>query len=196
MLLLRLPGVSVGGEVSRHATDMTGQRFGRLTILRRAESNAPGGKARWVCLCDCGTEKTLIGADIRIGQRKSCGCLRRELPGRAPRHGVPQAVLDRYTPLEAILERKTVRVARALLGFDGVTCSDLLDAIGVDIDSNARGSWYMALGYMARGGHLDRGGGLYRITPAGRSWLANQLAKADPGVATDEEAAEGREEAA
>lgn len=66
--------------------DLTGQRFGRLTVLYRAEENKTanalkGGAAlrpRWVCKCDCGETTTVIGANLRAGMTKSCGCLRRE----------------------------------------------------------------------------------------------------------------------
>lgn len=54
--------------------DMAGQRFGRLTVRQRA-SNGRGGAARWVCACDCGNVKTIVGYNLRNGQH-SCGCLR------------------------------------------------------------------------------------------------------------------------
>lgn len=57
--------------------DLTGQKFGRLTILSRAE-NDKYGNARWNCLCDCGCSKTVLGAALRIGSILSCGCLHRE----------------------------------------------------------------------------------------------------------------------
>lgn len=47
-------------------------RHGKLTLLHRA---AEGGRARWVCLCDCGVVKDIRAAAIKAGQ-KSCGCSR------------------------------------------------------------------------------------------------------------------------
>jgi hypothetical protein len=58
--------------------DLTGQKFGRLTVLRLASERAPGGKAQWVCLCECGNEKTTPGLFLRKGYARSCGCLQRE----------------------------------------------------------------------------------------------------------------------
>ena len=70
--------------------DMTGQRHGRLTILRRDPERSP--RARWITRCDCGTEKSIDGVKIRAGEIASCGCLNRELKsqrGRARvRHGL------------------------------------------------------------------------------------------------------------
>ena len=53
--------------------DLTGQRFGRLVVIERAESTKDG-KARWVCLCDCGTTSIKVGKLLRNGHCKSCGC--------------------------------------------------------------------------------------------------------------------------
>lgn len=57
--------------------DRIGQRFGRLKVVSRAE-NGPGGKARWNCLCDCGSNKTVNGWDLAGGRSQSCGCLQSE----------------------------------------------------------------------------------------------------------------------
>lgn len=54
--------------------DMTGQKFGKLTILKRVE-NDKYGKTQWLCQCSCGSEPKIIsGAAIRRGLTVSCGC--------------------------------------------------------------------------------------------------------------------------
>jgi len=55
-------------------TDLTGKRFGRFTVISRAE-NSPGNAARWNCKCDCGNERTVYGQPLRDGKSKSCGCI-------------------------------------------------------------------------------------------------------------------------
>lgn len=63
----------------RHAhnfIDITGQRFGRLTVLRYAPERGPG---YWLCRCDCGTEFVTEGQALRKGNTRSCGCLRADL---------------------------------------------------------------------------------------------------------------------
>ena len=57
--------------------DLTGQRFGRLTVIKRVENNRHG-KAQWLCKCDCGNETTVIGSGLINGNTKSCGCYNRE----------------------------------------------------------------------------------------------------------------------
>lgn len=57
--------------------DLTGQKFGRLTVVNRAENTAQG-KIRWLCTCDCGATTRVSRSDLLQGRVKSCGCLRRE----------------------------------------------------------------------------------------------------------------------
>ena len=57
--------------------DLEGKRFGRLTVLQKAGScNAK--KTLWLCRCDCGNEKEIIGSNLNSGKTKSCGCLKAE----------------------------------------------------------------------------------------------------------------------
>ena len=55
--------------------DLRGQKFGRLTVIERAE-NAKDGKVRWLCQCECGNEVVVSSDHLRRGNTKSCGCLR------------------------------------------------------------------------------------------------------------------------
>lgn len=68
--------------------DLTGQRFGRLTVLERAENctNGPKPRTRWRCRCDCGKEVVVLVGSLRSGSTQSCGCLHRE--NEANRHMV------------------------------------------------------------------------------------------------------------
>lgn len=57
--------------------DETGNRYGRLTVLRRYDTSAPSGiGAYWLCRCACGTEVAVLGIKLRSGNTRSCGCLR------------------------------------------------------------------------------------------------------------------------
>lgn len=57
--------------------DITGQVFGRLTVIESAGSH--NKRARWLCRCNCGNEKIVDGQSLRRGHVKSCGCFRREV---------------------------------------------------------------------------------------------------------------------
>lgn len=52
--------------------DITGMRFGNLTVIERKGSNA-NGRAMWLYRCVCGREKITIGKDIRQGKIVGCG---------------------------------------------------------------------------------------------------------------------------
>lgn len=62
---------------------MIGQRFGQLVVLSPVEGR---GDRRWLCRCDCGREKTVIGYNLRSGNSKACGLCRRPTFG-ALKHG-------------------------------------------------------------------------------------------------------------
>lgn len=57
--------------------DLTGQKYGRLTVLSMVRT--PGKDVRVNCRCDCGGEITALAYNIRNGNTSSCGCLSREV---------------------------------------------------------------------------------------------------------------------
>jgi hypothetical protein len=54
--------------------EMSGMKFGRLTVVSRAGSVAYRRVATWRCRCDCGVETIVEGRSLRSGHTKSCGC--------------------------------------------------------------------------------------------------------------------------
>ena len=64
----------------RHAhnfDDLTGRKFCRVTVLEFA-GNMDNGMSLWKCRCDCGTQFIAVGANLKGGATRSCGCLRRD----------------------------------------------------------------------------------------------------------------------
>lgn len=55
------------------AIDLTGKRYGRLTVLEKCE-NAKSKRLSWKCVCDCGNITIVQGNNLRSGNTKSCGC--------------------------------------------------------------------------------------------------------------------------
>lgn len=78
---------------SNHVKDLTGQRFGRFTVIGFAETRS--GRAYWLCRCDCGNEKTVRGAHLMSGDTISCGCYRDEVKEKLYHRfdGVPRSTL-------------------------------------------------------------------------------------------------------
>lgn len=60
--------------------DLTGQQFGRLTVIKIAEP--PQGRRcttyKWRCRCDCGKETIVTTNDLTTGKTQSCGCMQRD----------------------------------------------------------------------------------------------------------------------
>ena len=56
--------------------DLTGKKFNRLTVIRRAYDKDK--HPAWLCKCDCGNETVVLGTYLKNGKIKSCGCFRKE----------------------------------------------------------------------------------------------------------------------
>lgn len=54
--------------------DLTGQRYGHLTVIERAPNR--GHVTCWVCRCDCGNIKVVRAPDLRSGKTVSCQCMK------------------------------------------------------------------------------------------------------------------------
>lgn len=63
-------------KTAHNFIDLTGQRFGRLVVVSRAENK--GNMVRWNCQCDCGKKIVVYGNNLRRGYTQSCGCYRHE----------------------------------------------------------------------------------------------------------------------
>lgn len=79
--------------------DLTGQRFGRLLVLKRDGINA-SRNTMWACRCDCGLMIRVAMSNLTAGHTKSCGCLYVESRARVG-NNLKQAT---FTP-EAIQKR-------------------------------------------------------------------------------------------
>lgn len=75
--------------------DITGQKFGSLTVLGRADNQ--GTRTMWNVRCDCGNELVVLGANLKRGNTTSCGCKKEpNLTGK---------VFGRLTVLERVENR-------------------------------------------------------------------------------------------
>lgn len=70
--------------------DLSGTVFGRLTVIRRA--NSAGERPRWECQCSCGNKCVCRAGDLRGGRSNSCGCLRKEVASEVmTTHGLSES---------------------------------------------------------------------------------------------------------
>ena len=59
--------------VKKPRKDLTGKKFGKLTVLRKTTEDY--GRTSWLCKCDCGNETVATTTALNLGLKKSCGCL-------------------------------------------------------------------------------------------------------------------------
>ena len=62
--------------------DLTGKRFGRLTVHKRIDDYVTSGgkkKTQYLCVCDCGKEVPIQAEKLKSGHTQSCGCLSKEM---------------------------------------------------------------------------------------------------------------------
>lgn len=70
--------------MGKQLIDLTGQRFGRLTVIKQAPvqkveyQNSTAHRTMWHCKCDCGESIIAWAINLTQGNTSSCGCLRRE----------------------------------------------------------------------------------------------------------------------
>lgn len=80
--------------------DISGEKFGRLTAISKVSDR------KWLCRCDCGSEKETDGYSLIAGKSKSCGCLRKEmLAEKNKTHGLSKSYPVEYRTWKAIRSR-------------------------------------------------------------------------------------------
>lgn len=97
--------------------DLTGQAFGRWTVVAQAPcAHEPGGhtQTRWLCRCECGTERAVATNNLRSGISTSCGCRNREVTAERLRamvstHGMSHSPECRPAYISWMAMRQRVR---------------------------------------------------------------------------------------
>ena len=87
--------------------DLTGKKFGLLTVVKRAENR--GKQTMWFCKCDCGNSTTVAPNHLKLGVTKSCGCLRHKQYRKSPK-----LVGKRFGRLKVIRRNGSSKHKRAL----------------------------------------------------------------------------------
>lgn len=59
----------------KNGIDLTGQKYGMLTVIEEVSSDKKYGGLYWKCKCDCGNETIVSSNSLRTGGTISCGCL-------------------------------------------------------------------------------------------------------------------------
>uniref|UniRef100_A0A6M3XGN0 Uncharacterized protein n=1 Tax=viral metagenome TaxID=1070528 RepID=A0A6M3XGN0_9ZZZZ len=62
--------------------DLTGQKFGRLTVLCIGQKGTKTTPLKWKCICECGNVKNVSGQSLKNSAIRSCGCLQKEVASK------------------------------------------------------------------------------------------------------------------
>jgi hypothetical protein len=59
-------------------TDLTGQRFGRLIVIKYCKKGSNNKYSKWECLCDCGKLTRVTSSSLKTGTVRSCRCYQKD----------------------------------------------------------------------------------------------------------------------
>lgn len=126
------------------AENLIGRKFGRLTVIERAE-NYKNGSTRWLCRCECGKELILLRSSIVSGHTKSCGCYSRDYhrETRYKHGGVNTRLYSIYKNVKARCYQPTARHYDCYGGRGISVCDEWLEENGFE---NFK-TWALGNGY-------------------------------------------------
>lgn len=84
--------------------DLSGRQFGRLLVVSR-DKESYRGKTRWLCKCDCGNEKVIVGQSLLQGSSKTCGCYLKDVNNRKHGHALKTGNSPTYSSWQAMRGR-------------------------------------------------------------------------------------------
>lgn len=96
-----------------------GMRYGRLVVVEYAGRDHRN-KVLWLCKCDCGNKKVVVGDNLSSGKSNSCGCLKKEfLEKKGNQWGL---FTDRKMAIARVqynhIKRRHMKMTGELMSFD------------------------------------------------------------------------------
>lgn len=74
--------------------DLSGQKFGRLAVIRISKNRSSSGFIQWDCKCDCGKSLKIASPSLLAGNTRSCGCLKREMSSKENSYQAKRCILN------------------------------------------------------------------------------------------------------
>lgn len=96
--------------------DLTGRKFGRLTIIERDRSCI--NRTKWLCHCDCGNKRSIRSEVLLSGSTQSCSCLQKEISSKLHRKAPGVATWNyRYYEYEKNAKQRNLKFELNLYQF-------------------------------------------------------------------------------
>ena len=93
----------------RNYPSLIGNRYGKLTVLgayTTFTNTRKRNERKWLCRCDCGTEKYILERSLLSGATKSCGCATRENSVKSTAYDLNGKVFGDLTVLRIASDHK------------------------------------------------------------------------------------------
>lgn len=110
--------------------DLTGQTFGRLTVISRAPNQ--GRYVCWNCICDCGNQIIVRANSLSSGRTQSCGCLYKETRPKG------QNLLGKRFGKLVVIEKTNLRRDRKIVWKCQCDCGGITLANTAELNSGLR----------------------------------------------------------
>jgi hypothetical protein len=145
--------------------DLTGERFGRL-LVHKADGYNKHHQLYWLCECDCGKHKHVLGYSLRNGVTQSCGCLHKETTAAINlKHGMTRTPI--YGQWHSMMQRCYDKNSQAYdrYGARGITVCDRWH----DFEN-----FYADMGDKPEGMSLERGDNDDQYSPENVKWATTK----------------------
>ena len=108
-----------------NATDLTGEKFGRLTAIKPTKERK-NGSVMWLCECECGNKTKVTSGRLSSGDTKSCGCYR-------PKTYKKENLVGKRFGRLKVVKKETRRVNKAIMWSCVCDCGNRVIVAGISL---------------------------------------------------------------
>ena len=115
--------------------DLTGQKFGRLTVLQDSGERNKSGNVLWLCQCNCGKQCKIIGSNLLKGKTTSCGCYGKK---EAPKKNIKNLTGQRFGKLLVLEDSGQRTKYRNVIWKCRCDCGEITFVSGGDLNTHTK----------------------------------------------------------